>query len=222
MSAQQILDQAYGRAQLEALAADPAAYAAALAGELPEAATLAELEASDAVLAGALDAIDVAVVRAMRVWLDHADVALAPVTRNVFATTIVAYAADLGTLGQRAYDAAARGRAADPASVADAVVLAGRRALALREGLRAGVLALIATRAEAAIADADRHARDRKLDDATRRRWSALRRDREQLAAQPHLVAVAPFAARLAAWPDQLDEPAAEAEPTFAQMIELD
>ena len=216
MRAHQLLDQAYSRSRLEELAAAPGGYAEQIAEELA-----GEFdEAMEAALAGALAHIDATAARAMRVWLERVD--LAAPTRNVFATTIVAYAGRLELLGQRAHDAAMRSRTGDPASVAAAVVDAARHALALREGLREGVLALIAARAAGAVAAADRHARDRKLDEPTRRRWSALRRDREALATAPDRIAVAPLAARLAMLPDQLDEPEPGIEPTFADMIELD
>ena len=49
--------------------------------------------------------------------------------------------------------------------------------LNLRDGLRAGVLALIRALAEAAVPETARRARDRQRDDVERRRWSAMRRD---------------------------------------------
>jgi hypothetical protein len=140
----------------------------------------------------------------------------------VFSATVLAYAADLGLLARRVHDTAVRGGAADPAGVAEQVVDAARWVLALRAGLRGGVLALVARRAAGAIEEADRNARDRKLDEKVRMRWSALRRDHEALAAAPERIAAAPLAARLAALPAQLDEPDPVAEPTFADMIELD
>lgn len=94
--------------------------------------------------------------------------------------------------------------------------------LALRDALRAGVLALIRDLATAALPEADRRARDRQLDEVQRRRWSAARRDLEATAAEPAQITSAPMAARLAALPEQLDEPAAEPEVSFADMIELD
>ncbi len=214
--AQQLLDQAYSRARLEELAVEPGAYAERLAEELGpdfDAAT-------DATLADALAQCDAIATRAMRVLLDGVE--LAAPTRNVFAATVVGYAADLGLLARRVHDTAVRGGAADPAGVAEQVVDAARWVLALRAGLRGGVLALIARRAASAIEPADRSARDRKLDEPQRMRWSALRRDREALAAAPERIATAPLAARLAALPAQLDEPDPVAEPTFADMIELD
>ena len=224
-SAQHALDQIHSLARIEALEAEPGVYAERLAAELPAAATLAELEARDAVLAGAVRQIDAMIVRAMRVRLDHAlaaDTSIGGPTRSVFSSTIVGYAGKLPLLAQRARDVAARGRAADPDRIAEAVLEAARSVLGLREVVRAGVLALIRELAQAAIPDADRRARDRNLDEPVRRRWSAARRDLEVVAVEPERVLAAPMAARRAALPDQLDEPAPEREVTFADMIELD
>src|SRR5262249_22190911 len=143
-------------------------------------------------------------------------------TRSVFSHTIVSYAHRLPLLAERARDVAARGGAADPDHTADIVVDAARSVLALREAVRAGVLGLIQRLAQAAAPDADRQARDRNLDDPVRRRWSAARRDLEAVAADPERVLAAPMPARLAALPEQLDEPAPEREVTFADMLELD
>jgi hypothetical protein len=228
-AAKHVLDQAYTLPRIEALAAEPGVYAERLAEELPAAATLAELEARDAVLAGALGDIDALIARAMRIRLDHAlaadpsaDASIAAPTRSVFAQTIVGYADRLSLLGDRARDVAARGRARDPDFTADAVVDAARAVLALRDGLRDGVLALIGRLAEAAAPEADRRARDRQLDDAERKRWSAMRRELEAVAADPARVTAAAMASRLAAHPAQIDEPDPSTEPTFASMIELD
>jgi hypothetical protein len=223
VSARRILDQISSLAHLDAF--DPPSYAEQLAAEVPAAATLADLEVRDAFLADALAQIDAMIARVMRMRLDHVladDTSIAPPTRKVFATTIVGYASDLGLLAQRARDVAARGRAADPDAVAAVVTAAARGVLDLREATRAGVLALIRDLAAASIPEADRRARDRSLDEPTRRRWSAARRELEALAADPARVTAAPMAARLATFPDQLDEPAPEPEVTFADMIELD
>ncbi len=225
MTWKQVLDRAQSLAALDALAADADATVELLAAELSGAGTLAELEARDAALAGALAEIDAVAVRAMRVRLDHAlfdDTSLAAPTRKVFASTIVAYASALELLATRARELAARGRAADPDHVARRVVEAGRASLALRDGLRVRVLELSRERAAAAIAGADGHARDRRVPDPERKRWSAARRELEALVEDPGRVADAPFAARLAALPEQLDEPAAQPEPSFAELIELD
>ena len=71
-------------------------------------------------------------------------------------------------------------------------------------------------------APADKRARDRTLDDATRKRASAVRRELEALAADPTRFASGPWATRIALHPEQIDEPDPAAEPTFADMIELD
>jgi len=223
VSARRVLDQISSLAHLEAF--DPPRYAEQLAAEVPAAETLAELEARDAALADALAQIDAMIARAMRMRLDHAlaaDTSIGPPTRKVFATTIARYAGDLGLLAQRARDVAARGGAADPDAVADTVAGAARAVLDLRVATRAGVLALIRDLAAASIPGADRRARDRSLDEPTRRRWSAARRELEALAADPARITAAPMSARLATFPDQLDEPAPEREVTFADMIELD
>lgn len=221
-----VLDRVHSLGAVAALAADPGAYLGALERDLAAApATLAGLEARDAALRAALGAIDALAARAMRLQLDHAlaaDASIAPVTRNVFATTIVSYAGSLERLADRAADVAARGGARDPGAVAGSVVGAARTVLALRDRLRAGVLELARDLAAASAPDADRLARDRRLEAAPRTRWGQARRDLEAVAADPSALVGAPMAARMAAYPAQLDEPPAEAEPTFVSMIELD
>ncbi|MEO7730620.1 MAG: hypothetical protein ABIY55_06575, partial [Kofleriaceae bacterium] len=142
-------------------------------------------------------------------------------TRKVFAATIVSYAGRIEVLEARARDIAARSGAAHPGDVADRATEVAAAILALRTDVQLGVLVLVRELAAAAAPDADRHARDRTLDDATRQRWSAMRRELEALALQPARIGAA-LADRLAAWPTQLDEPAAEPERTFADMIEMD
>lgn len=202
------VDQVYSLAQLERF--DATAYLAELA--LPAATTLAELAARDAAAVAELAAIDAMIARAMKLRLEPID-ALAPPTRNVFATTIAQYADRLDLLEQRVHGVA-------PAAV-PAVMAAARELLALRATLRAGVLELVRTSAAAGVALADAHARDRKLDEAARKQWSRARRDLEALALDPRGIAT-PTAQRHAGYPEQLDEPAAGPEPTFADMIELD
>jgi hypothetical protein len=224
-AAQHLLDQIQSIARIEGLEADPAGYAELVASELGDAATLGALEARDARLRHALAQLDAMIERTARIRLDHAladDASIGVPTRKVFATTIVGYAGRIELLEARAHDVAARGGAADPAGVAARVGGAARAALALREAVRAGVLAVIRDLAAAAAPIADRHARDREVDEPTRRRWSAARRDLEVIARQPDSVVSAPMSARLAAWPDQLDEPEPGREVTFADMIELD
>lgn len=211
---------------------DPEGYAAELLAEVPAAGqpleSLAELAAVDEHLAGALRQVDELAARVARIRIDHAlaaDSSIGVPTRKVLATTVVGYARDLGLLARRAHEAAARGGAADPHAVAAAVVGAAQASLAQRAAARDRVLAVIRSVAAGSIAEADRRARDRALEDATRLRWSAARRELEAVAAEPARVGAAPLAARLAAHPDQLDEPAPAArdrELTFADLIELD
>lgn len=204
---------------------DPPRYAEQLASEVHAAETLADLEARDAALADALAQIDAMISRAMRMRLDYglaADISIGTPTRKVFSATIAGYAGDLGLLAQRARDIAARSGSADPDAVVDIVIGAARAVLDLRAATRAGVLALIRDLAAASISEADRRARDRSLDEPTRCRWSAARRELEALAADPARITTASMSARLATFPDQLDEPAPEREVTFADMIELD
>ena len=202
------LDQVYSLAQLERFA--PAEYLAELA--MPAATTLAELAARDAAFVAELAAIDAMVTRVMKLRLERVD-ALAPPTRNVFATTIVQYARTLDVLQQRVHGIA-------PAAVA-AVMAAASEVLDLRAVLRSGLLDLVRTCSAADVELADARARDRKLDDAARKQWSRARRDLEALVLDPSGI-VTPTAQRLALYPEQLDDAPAGPEPTFADMIELD
>jgi hypothetical protein len=216
--AQRLLDQVQSLAAIDALAPD--AYVAELGSELGP-----ELEPRDAALVAALASIDAFATRVMRIQLEHAlaaDSSIGAPTRRVFAQTVASYTDDLSLLSQRARDVAARGGAGDPAHVAELVVASARATLARRADLRAGVLGLVRELATASIAEADAAARDRTRPEAERRRWSAVRRDLEALAADPAHIATAPMAARLQTLPDQLDEPAPEATPTLADLIELD
>lgn len=222
-AAQHLLDQVQSPARIDALAADPGSYAALLATEIAEATTLDALTARDADLRQALAQVDAMIERAARLRFEHAlaDDPIAAPTRKVFATTIVSYLGRLDLLEARVRDLAARGGAAQPGDVADRAAQVARTVLALRTDVQHGVLVLIRDLAAAAVPDADRHARDRTLDDATRQRWSAMRRELEALVLQPARIGAA-LADRLAAWPVQLDEPDAGPERTFADMIELD
>lgn len=224
-TAQDLLDRARSPAHLEALEADPGRYAAQLATELPTAGTIPELEERDAALANALGQVEAMSARAMKLRLEHAlagDTSIGEPTRRVFAQTVTSYAGRLPLLAQRARDVAASGRAPDPDRVAELVEGAARSVLELRAALRTGVFSLIRERALAAAVEADHQARDRRLDEPVRRRWSAARRELEATAADPARVVTAPLTARLAAQPEQLDEPDPAAEPTFADLIELD
>ncbi|MBV8761433.1 MAG: hypothetical protein JO257_29320 [Deltaproteobacteria bacterium] len=161
----------------------------------------------------------------MRIRLERAlaaDASIAAPTRRVFVQTVLNYAGNLELLADRARDVAARGGSRDPTGTAALVTDCAAAALALRDATRTPVLALVRDLATTAIADADARARDPQLPEAERKRWSAARRDLEVLAAEPARITAAPFAQRLAAWPEQLDEPPAKPEPTLAELIELD
>lgn len=225
MGAQHVLDQVQSLSKIEDLEASPVTYAAELGNELSPAATFAELEARDARLSAALGAIDTMIARAMKLVLERAladDSSIAAPTRAVFCQTVIGYAGKLELLDQRTRDLAARGGSRDPDGVADRVTTAARRVLALRESLRASVLDLVRDLATASLPEADRQARDRRLDEAARKRWSAVRRDLEMIAEEPARIQAAPMPARVAAWPEQIDEPDPEKEVTFADMIEMD
>lgn len=224
-SAQDVLDRVHSLEQLEALEAEPGAVVERLRSEFPAATCFADLETRDAAVSSILVAIDVMCARAMRLRLDHvlaADTSIGAPTRKVFALTVTSYANNLALLAERARDIAERGRAADPDAIADVIVAAARSILDLRDAIRAGVLALIRDLANAAIPEADRRARDRKLPDLERKRWSAARRDLQATMADPDRVRTAPMATRLAALPVELDEPPPEPEPGFKDLLELD
>jgi hypothetical protein len=225
-AAHRSLDAAQTLAQLQALEATPGRFAELLATELvPVAASRADLEQRDITLALALAHIDTMIARAMRIRLDHAlanDVSIETPTRKVFASTIISYAGRLQLLAQRAHDIAARGRAARPDEVADAVIEAATAVLTLRDALRDPVLALARDLAAVAVRDADRRAKDTQRDDVERRHWSAIRRDLESIVVNPLHLMTAPMPVRIAALPEQLDEPEPEPERSFADMIELD
>lgn len=217
------LDGIHSLAALAAL--DPGAYAAEVAASTPPAVTLAELEARDAYLIAALTRIDDAIGRFMKIRLDHvlaSDTSIGAPTRKVFAQTIASYATNLGALGDRVRDLATRGRATNPEAVVDAVLDAARATLADRDALRASVLAHIAALASVGIVQADHQARDTTLTEASRKKWSAVRRDFEVLVDEPGKIQAAPFAARIASWPEQLDEPPAKPEVHPSDLIELD
>ncbi len=125
-------------------------------------------------------------------------------------------------LEDRARDIATRGRSPDPDRVAAIVTDAARRALDLRDVVRGSVLDVIRQLALAAVPDADQRARDRKRSEPERRRWSAVRRDLEQVAVHPEHVLTAPLSVRIVALPVELDEPLPEPEPTFKELLELD
>jgi hypothetical protein len=94
---------------------------------------------------------------------------------HLFAATIVGYADQLSRLASGCATWSCTIRAGDPDAVAQAEIDAARAVLDLRTDC-APACSRSSARAEAA-ANADRHARDRQLDDAERRRWSAMRRE---------------------------------------------
>jgi hypothetical protein len=223
MTASRVLDQVQSLAHVEALAPDD--YAEQLAGELAPVETREDIAARDDLLRDAMSRIDATAVRIMRIRLEHAladDTAIAAPTRKVFAQTIADYAGRLDVLETRARDVAARNGARDPGDIADRVVRAAEATLAVRAGLYAGVLALVARLAAADVPMADAKARDRREAEPPRRLWSAVRRELEAIAARPERVLEAAFAIRLAGWESLLDDPDPEKEPTFADLLELD
>lgn len=209
-----LLDHLHTLAAVDAY--DPSSYAAELESTLGAASTIAALEERDARLSGALVEIDDASGRIMRLRLERVADDMPPTTRRLFATTIASYAGKLDLLGDRVRAT----RVAE--AVVEAVVAAASTTLALRESLRATVLAFVKDLAVKTIPDADRHARDPQLPDQERMTWSQVRRDLEVLAAEPDRISVAPMATRIAAWEKQLDEPAATPELSIAELIELD
>ncbi len=224
-SAKQLLDQVQSVARLDALAADPSAYAELVAGELPAGDELDAFEARDHQLRDALGQLDAMIERAARLGIEHAlahDSSIGVPSRKVFATTIVSYAGRLDLLATRARELAARGGASDPDDIATRIFDVARRVLELREAMRSAVLARVQQLAETALIGADGRARDARRDEASRKRWSAVRRDLEMIAQRPEAIAAAPMAKRVAAWPEQLDEPEPEKVPSLAELIELD
>lgn len=222
-TAAQLLDRVQTMAQVEAF--EPRTYAERVAEELGEATTRDALAERDEQLRGALAHIEGLATRVMRIRVDHAlaaDTSIGPPTRKVFAATVASYAGRLDVLEARVRDIASKSGARDASAVASSIVEAATEALALRSALRDEVFALIARVAGAAVADADRQARDRRSEEPARRAWSAVRRELEAIAAQPERVTEAPFAIRIAGWPAQLDEPDPQAEPTRESLIELD
>ena len=220
-----LLDQVHTLLRIQDLEADPESYAQAVAGELTPVVSLPEIEARDHALAAALAHIDASTTRVMRVRLDHAlasDGSIAAPTRAVFASTIGKYASDLPLLADRVREQAARGGSQDPERVVDAVVDAARATLALREALRTPVLELVRQLATALGPGAERNAIDRDRSDAERKKWSALRRELEAQIATPLRITTAPLATRLAAFPEQIDEPPPGPEVSFADLIEMD
>jgi hypothetical protein len=225
VAASQHLDRVHSAAGIEALEAEPDGFARELAAELPAGTAPSVIAACDAAFAAALQRIDDTIARVMRIQLDRvlaADTSIPTPTRKVFAATIINYANRLPLLGDRVRDVAARAGAANADAIAESVVDAAETTLALRVAVAVPVLELVRTRAREALPEIERLARDRTRDDAERMRHSALRRELEALVAAPDRVLAGALPERLKGWPDLVDEPPAEAEVTFADMIELD
>jgi hypothetical protein len=225
VSAKSLLDRVHSRAALGELNADE--YKRLLAADFARDSevSLTELERRDVALRQAIADIDDFATRVMRIHLDHVladDTSIPTPTRKVFASTIVGYANNLALLEDRARRHEPRCLARDASSVAAAVIAAANDTLALRDSLISSALQLVHDFAQAAVPEADKRAKDRTLDDASRKTWSAARRELEALVVDPARVALAPWAARLVEHPEQIDEPPPEAEVTFADMIELD
>ncbi|MFT3694072.1 MAG: hypothetical protein QM831_13090 [Kofleriaceae bacterium] len=210
----ELLDRIQTLAAIEAFDRD--AYAQQLAAEFGPASTIQALEQRDAELVRTLGEIEDVTARVMRIRLEHVANEMPVQTRRVFASTIASYADKLETLEDRV-----RSTRVSEAVIA-AVMTAAAASLELRDALRTSALTLIQNLAQAAIPDADRNARDVQLDEAQRKKWSQVRRDLEVLAVDPDRIRVATMAKRIAAWPEQLDEPPEKPDVTFADMIELD
>jgi len=134
MTSAELLDRVHTLATLEAFDADQ--YLALVASELPT-----EAEACQAALATACEQIETLIARVMRIRLDLVADALPAPTRRVFASTIATYANDLPLLAERVRDVAHRAGVTAPERIAEGVGAAAREVLALRDRLRAGVLA---------------------------------------------------------------------------------
>lgn len=223
-SAQQLLDRVQRLAQLDEL--DVETYADQLRVELSAlpASTLAEIEARDDRLRALLASLDGFAQKAMRIRLEHLAVdwpALVPTFRTLLSTTVCSYAGDLGKLHQRVAGSAARQDPYGARGLADAVLDAADRVLAQRGALGDAILTLAVELARDLRPLVDERARQRSLDDDTRLRWTALRRDLDLLADRPLRLAEQRFADRLKALltPDLvLDE---IPEPSFGELLEL-
>ena len=223
-SAQQLLDRTQRLAQLDELDVD--GYADQLRSELRAvpATTLAELEARDDQLRAVLASFDNFASKAMRIRLEHLAVdwpALTAQFRTLLSTTVVNYVGDVGRLHQRVAGSVARQEPYRANAVADVVVDAAVRVLELRGALGEAVLSLAATLARSTLELVEQRARERALDDDTRRKWTALRADLHALIDRPIRLAEQRFADRQRALltPDLiLDE---IPEPSFADLLEL-
>lgn len=223
-SAQQLLDRVQRLAQLDELDVD--AYADQLRGELAAlpGESLADLEAQDERLRAILASLEGFTRRAMRIRLEYLAVdwpALTSQFRTLLATTVTSYVGALDKLRMRVAGSAARQDPYRAEALADVVVDAAERVLALRGALGDAVLGLAVELARAALPHVDARARTRSLDDDTRLAWTALRRDLELSIEQPLRIVGARFADRQKALrtPDLvLDE---IPEPERADLLEL-
>jgi hypothetical protein len=174
MTAQELLDEVVRLAQLEAFAAET--YTTRLAEELGPAdgATVDGLEARDARLRAALDAIDGFASKSMRIRLDHLDAAIPSTFRTYLASMVTSYEHDRDTLRERVAAVVARTDPDRAAALAESVTEAAGKVLAARSQLRDGVLALRRDLAARSFPAAHRAARDPTASDEERRRWTAI------------------------------------------------
>ncbi len=198
-SAQQLLDRTQRLSQLDEL--DLEVYADQLRDELAAmpAATLAELEVRDDRLRATLATFDGFAQKAMRIQLEHLAVdhpGLTTQFRTLLTTTVTSYIGDLDRLRVRVAIAAARQDPARADTLAEVVVDAAARALALRGALGDVVLGLAVELASGSQPQVDARARDGGLPDDVRLQWTALRRDLELVCERPLRLAEQRFADR--------------------------
>lgn len=223
-SAQQLLDRTQRLSHLDDFDID--AYADQLRSELAHlpASTLPELEARDDRLRAILGSFDAFAQKAMRIRLEHLAVdypALTSQVRTLFATTVTSYVDSLERLRARVAGAVARQDPYRADATAYAVVNAAEQALALRGALGDAVLSIAVEQARAALPLVEERCRQRALDDDTRLKWTALRRDLELTIDDPLRIALQRFADRQKALltPDLvLDE---IPEPSRGELLEL-
>lgn len=222
-SAQQLLDRTQRLSQLDDL--DVELYADQLRAELVAmpATTLAELEARDDRLRATLASFDGFASKAMRIRLEYLAVdwpALTAQFRTLLATTVTSYIDQLDRLRLRVASSAARQDPARADDLAEVVVDAAARVLAVRGALGDVVLAIAVELANASLPSINDRCRDRGLPDDVRLQWTALRSDFEQLGDRPLRLAERRFADRQRALltPDlTLDE---IPEPLLSDLIE--
>lgn len=170
------IDAVHTLAHLEAFSPDE--YLAALRDELAPAPRVSteSLDAADAAIRAALDAIDRFAIRCMKIRLELACDASVPLPfRKTLGATVLQYEGDLETLRDRVARVTA-----DPAPI----VAAAAQTLADRAFLRDGVLAIARSLAAAYLPDAAALARNATLD-ADRARWTAAMHALQDLLGQP-------------------------------------